>query len=168
MRDGGEFCRIIDTFQFNVDGGEVYYTRDIPWKGNAMVCPSINLIDFFVQTMVDPICVAMGDEDGRQVVGYYVRICFVVNIVACCLGFEGLPIPIVTNGVTMFIGIIVKRFYRRIFDYPFHACAKGYYTSSSLFVFLYIGIGADCDNYSGVVSVFCGDDDICLCEYREL
>lgn len=161
-RNRRKLRRVVRPFQLGGDVREVDHAMDIPRKRDAMVYPTLCPIRLLIKAMVNTIRVAMGNEDGRQVVWDYVRLSFLVTIVTFCFCPKRLFIPVVLRDDRMFIRVVVECFYYRVAYHPFRACAKSNDASGGLFSFLDLGIRSYGSEYPCPLTFFLCNDYVRL------
>lgn len=71
--------------------------------------------------MVLSICVQVGDEDRRAVVGYNVGRNLIVLIFQLCLCLQWFLVPYFFDRRPMLFGVIFEDFYLRVFNHAFRA-----------------------------------------------
>lgn len=132
-----------------------------------MICPSIYIVGLFIQAMVQAISVTVGNEDGRNIVRYNMRICPVILVITFSYSFERLPIPIIPYDLAVFVRVVLQGFNYRVLDYSFRTSAKGNYISGCLLSFLYIRVRSNCNDHARSFSIFRSNDYVRLGNYGE-
>lgn len=129
-----------------------------------MVRPAVHLVGFLVKAVVDPIRVAVGDQNGRYVVRYYVGVGLVILIVAYCLCFSRLAIPVVFDFDRVFVRVVIEYFDHRIFDDAFRTCSQGDDARGGLLSFFHVGVGTNSVDHACAFAFRDGNDDVRLCQ----